>query len=101
MHALALILLQDQPSQAQIQHIVVAFLAVLPFLILIGLAVVIIPAWFICKKAGFSPWLSFLCLIPTVGLLVLLYVLAFADWKVMPAPQMAYMPPVPPYPPQS
>lgn len=105
MHALAL-LLQDQVNVEQAQKIAMAILAVLPFLILIGLAIVIIPSWFICKKAGFSPWLSFLCLIPTVGLLVLLYVLAFADWKVAPAAQLAYAPPSPyppqpPYPPQA
>jgi hypothetical protein len=100
MHALAVLLLQSQPDIARAQHLAMVFLAVLPFLILIGLAIVIIPSWFICKKAGFSPWLSFLCLVPTFGLLVLLYVLAFADWKVSPVPQLAYMPPVPPYPPQ-
>jgi uncharacterized membrane protein YhaH (DUF805 family) len=100
MHALALLLLQDQPNAAQIQHIVMAMMAILPILIVICLAVIMVPLWFICKKAGFSPWLSFLCLIPTVGMLVLLYVLAFADWKVVPVQQMAYTPPVPPYPPQ-
>jgi hypothetical protein len=99
---LALMLLQEQPNVEQAQKIAMAILAVLPFLILIGMAIIIIPTWFICKKAGFSPWLSFLCLIPTVGMLVLLYVLAFADWKVVPTPQMAYVPPVPPpYPPQA
>lgn len=101
--ALFLLLVQDQQVNVeQAQKIAMALMAVLPILILIGLAVVIIPSWFICKKAGFSPWLSFLCLVPTVGMLVLLYVLAFADWKVVPAQQMAYVPPVPPpYPPQA
>ena len=27
-------------------------------------AVIIIPCWFICKKAGFSPWLSLLNIVP-------------------------------------
>jgi uncharacterized membrane protein YhaH (DUF805 family) len=100
MHALALLLLQDQPNAAQIQHIVMAIVPLIGIFILIAVAIVIIPTWFICKKAGFSPWLSFLCLIPTVGMLVLLYVLAFADWKVAPVQQIAYAPPMPPYPPQ-
>ncbi|HWG19124.1 MAG TPA: hypothetical protein VG225_01255 [Terracidiphilus sp.] len=102
MHALALILLQDQPNVnvEQAQKIAMTMLAVMPILIIIGLAIVIIPTWFVCKKAGFSPWLSLLVIVPFGGL-ILLYVLAFADWKVVPAPQMAYMPPVPPYPPQA
>ena len=70
-------------------------------IILICVAVIIIPFWFICKKAGFSPWLSLLNLVP-LGNLILLYVLAFAQWKVVPAPQLGYPPPYPqpPLPPQ-
>ena len=54
------LLLQDGPDPAQIQHMVIAMMAILPFIILVGLAILIIPCWFICKKAGFSPWLSLL-----------------------------------------
>ena len=70
--------------------------------ILIGIAVVLIPLWQICKKAGFTPWLSLLVLLYPVGGLILLYVLAFARWKVVPVPQYAgYSPAVypPAYPP--
>jgi hypothetical protein len=95
---LALMLLQEQPNIEQAQKMAMAMLAVLPFIFIIGFAVVVIPTWFICKKAGFSPWLSLLIIVPFGGI-ILLYVLAFAEWKVIPAPQMAYMPPVPPYPP--
>jgi hypothetical protein len=42
--------------------------------------VVVIPYWQIFKKAGFSPVLSILVLLPLVNLLVLYYV-AFSDWK--------------------
>jgi hypothetical protein len=73
-------------------------LAIIPLLILVGLAIIVIPFWFILKKAGFSPWLTLINIIP-LGNLVLIYVLAFSDWKVVPAP-----PPVwqqPPYPPQA
>jgi hypothetical protein len=46
--------------------------------VIIGL----IPFWFICKKAGFSPLLSLLNLIPFfLGTLPLVYFLAFAPWK--------------------
>ena len=93
--------LQQGPDPEQIQKIVMAMMAILPFIVLIALAIVIIPFWFICKKAGFSPWLSLLNIVP-LGNLVLIYVLAFAQWKVVPAPQMAYPPPYPqpPLPPQ-
>ncbi len=104
--------LQNNLDQEQIQKLAFAILAFIPILILIGIAIVLIPSWFICKKAGFSPWLSLLCLIPSLGTLVLLYILAFSDWKVAPvvaqawAPQPPYppqppFPPQPPYPPQA
>ncbi|MGA8041819.1 MAG: hypothetical protein WCA37_03365 [Terracidiphilus sp.] len=94
---LALYLMQAQPDPAQVQKMATAVLAVMPLFILAALAIVIVPVWFICKKAGFSPWLSLLNIIPLGGL-VLLYVLAFSEWKVVPAPQPAWaqMPPPPP-----
>lgn len=97
MHALA-ILLQQQPDPAVIKQMVVAMMTILPIVILVGMAIVILPFWFICKKAGFSPWLALLNIVP-FGNLVLIYVLAFADWKVEPAPPMGWMPP-PNFPPQ-
>jgi hypothetical protein len=53
-----------------------------------------------------SPWLSMLCLIPSLGTLVLLYILAFSEWRVTPALPAAWtpqppFPPQPPYPPQA
>jgi len=41
--------------------------------------VVVIPAWRICQRTGYSGWLGILILIPVLNL-VLLYFLAFADW---------------------
>ncbi len=104
MHCLALYLLQQQPDLQQFQHMMLAIVPLIMVFALVGIAIVIIPFWFICKKAGFSPWLAFLNIVP-VGNLVLIYILAFADWKVVPAmptqwgPPQAY-PPQPPYPPQ-
>jgi hypothetical protein len=40
----------------------------------------VIPYWVIFKKAGFTPALSLLTVIPGVNLIVL-YVVAFSDWK--------------------
>lgn len=53
------------------------------FLLLGASSVVVLmafPLWYICKKAGFSPWLTLLNCIP-FGTPVLLYLLAFAEWK--------------------
>lgn len=103
MEALALFL-QAGPDADTVRHMVLAMFALLPVFILVGIAIVLVPCWLILKKAGFSPWLALLCLFPTLGLLVLLYVLAFAEWKVVPAPQVTWQPqppfPPPPFPPQ-
>jgi len=96
-------LLQNDADAAAVEHAAMAMLAIIPIIILIGLAIIVIPFWFICKKAGFSPWLTLLNIIP-MGNLVLIYILAFAEWKVVPAPQPVWQqpqyPPRPPYPPQ-
>src|ERR1700746_830632 len=102
---LALFLQQNQIDPAEAQKIALAFMAIFPIIFIIGLAVVIVPFWFICKKAGFSPWLSMLNIVPFGGV-ILWYVLAFAEWKVMPIPQPGFPPPTPyppqpPYPPQA
>ena len=96
--ALNLVNASSGPDPATIQHVVMAMMAILPLIIIFCLAIIIVPFWFICKKAGFSPWLSFLNLVP-LGNLILVYVLAFAEWKVVPAPQIGW-PSQPPYPPQ-
>jgi hypothetical protein len=99
---LAFFLQQNQVDPEQARKIAMAFLAIMPIFIVVALAILIVPFWFICKKAGFSPWLSLINAIP-FGNLILIYVLAFADWKVVPIPppQLGYpYPPPPPYPPQ-
>jgi RsiW-degrading membrane proteinase PrsW (M82 family) len=101
MHLLAL-LLQNQPDPEMVRHVVMAMAAIIPIIILVAIALVMLPCWFILKKAGFTPWLSLLCIIPSLGTLVLLYVLAFTEWKVVPAPQPGWQqPPYPPQPPYS
>jgi hypothetical protein len=98
---LALMLLQNQPDQEQIQKMAMAMMAIMPIFFIVIMAVVILPCWFICKKAGFSPWLSLLNIVP-LGSLILLYILAFAEWKVMPAPVQQLPPyPYPPAPPRA
>ena len=58
----------------------VIFLLVIP--------VMIVPYWKIFSKAGFSGWLALLMFIPAVNLVVL-YVVAFSEWKI---PQRANTP---------
>jgi hypothetical protein len=97
---LALFLQQTTLDPEQAQKIALAMMAVMPIFWIVFMAILIVPFWFICKKAGFSPWLSLLNLIP-LGTLILLYILAFSEWKVMPpvVPQLGY--PYPPAPPQA
>ncbi len=90
--------LQNSPDPEQVQKMMMAFVPIFFLMILVGMAIVIIPFWFICKKAGFSPWLSLLNMIPLGGV-ILWYVLAFSEWKVAPVAQQAWVP-QPPYPPQ-
>jgi hypothetical protein len=74
-------------------HMLTAMMAILPVLILIGALLWILPFWFIFKKAGFSPWLSLLLFVPLVNL-VMIYILAFSEWKVVPVAQASpYIPP--------
>ncbi len=96
MHFLTL-LLQTQPDPEAIKRMVAIMFAVIPILILVSMIVVLVPFWFICKKAGFSPWLTLLNVFP-FGSIILWYVLAFAEWKVIPAPLQGWQQP-PPYPP--
>jgi len=90
------------PDAHQLQGIVAAFVGIYALFYLVMAAAFMIPTGFIAKKAGLSPWLCLLCIFPITGL-ILLYILAFIEWKVIPAPQMAWQPPYPPppFPPQS
>jgi hypothetical protein len=39
------------------------------------------PLWRICTRAGFSPALSLIAIVPGVGFLVLSGILAFGNWQ--------------------
>jgi hypothetical protein len=73
-------------------------------LILFGLVasvVLVIPYWFIFKKAGFSPWLAILMFVPLANIIIL-YVVAFSQWKVTPVmPYSVTQHPHESYPPQN
>ena len=59
--------------------------------------------WRIFTKAGLSGALSLIILFPGFGYLIVLCILAFSEWKVIPAPSpyglQPYPPPPPGYPP--
>jgi Zn-dependent protease with chaperone function len=81
------------------QHSLLFFLFFSFFATVISI-LVIIPYWFIFKKAGFSPFLALLMFIPLINI-VMLYVLAFSRWNVVPAAQVYAAPPSLPYQPRA
>ncbi len=95
MHELAFFL-QQQPDPEVVKRMMMLIIPIVLIVFLVVVVIIMVPCWFILKKAGFSPWLSLLCIMTSLGTLVLLYVLAFAEWKVVPAPQASW--PQPPYP---
>ena len=97
MHNLALFL-QEHPNTNQMVGIFAALAGFYAIVYVIQAAIFMIPAWFIAKKAGFSPWLALLCIFPLTGV-IFFYIVAFAEWKVVPAPQVVFPPPQAPYPP--
>ena len=52
-------------------------------IVLVGGLVIIWPATKICAKAGYSPWLGILVVIPIANV-VLLWFLALAEWPARP-----------------
>lgn len=74
------------------------FLLFFGFVSLIFSIIVIIPYWFIFKKAGFSGFLALLMFVPLINV-IMLYFLAFARWNVVPATAVYPAPPVPYRPP--
>jgi hypothetical protein len=91
------------PDPHQMSGIIAAVVGFYLVFLVVIMAAIMIPFWFILKKAGFSPWLSFINLVP-LGSLILLYILAFAEWSVIPVSQLTLQapgyPPQPPLPPQ-
>ncbi len=89
--------MQQQPDPAQIHNMMMTMIPFMGFFAIVIWAIVLIPFWQIFKKAGMSAPLALLMIVPVVNL-VMLYVLAFSQWKVVPAPEFAagYPPPYPP-----
>jgi hypothetical protein len=88
------------PQQAQAQAIRMMALMV-PFMIFgfICLIAIIFLLWRIFNKAGMGGPFSLLVLIPGIGPLVVLCILAFGEWKVVPIAPYGTLPPQYPPPP--
>ena len=56
-----------------------------PWMMLVFAALVAVPAWRICVKAGYPGWLGLLVLVPVVNLFFL-YFLAFSQWPIERSP---------------
>jgi hypothetical protein len=85
---------QPVPDPAQVQHMMLAMMTIMPLIGLVATVLMVIPFWQIFKKAGMSGAMSLLMIVPLVNV-VMLYVLAFSRWKVMPVPEYgAGYPPV-------
>jgi len=102
--ALALALFQDSTDTTQTASNLAAGMGVglVLFIVLVALVFVaffIFLFWRIFTKAGLAGPLSLLVVVP-FGPLIVLCILAFSQWKVIPAPVAApYYPPPPPPPP--
>jgi hypothetical protein len=73
----------DQTAQLNQQMAMMhTMLPMILFFSLIWIVVLVVPFWMIFKKAGFAGALSLLMFIPLVNL-VMLYVLAFSNWKTV------------------
>ena len=91
------------PQQAQNQAVFAHMMAVMmPMILLFWLvimALLVFVFWRIFVKAGMSGPLGLLVIIPGIGWLIALCILAFSDWKVAPITPPAYYPPSYPPPP--
>jgi hypothetical protein len=92
--------MDPQQAQQQAMHMMAVMFPMMMFGWLIMMTVLIIPLWQISKKAGLSGFLSLLTLIPGIGILIALYIIAFSQWRVIPAANLVSYPP-PQYPPTS
>jgi uncharacterized membrane protein YhaH (DUF805 family) len=92
----------DPNQQQHIQGLIASMGVFFMLFILVIFAFLIFCLWRIFTKAGLAAPLALLVLIPGIGSIVVICILAFARWNVVPvAPQYGALPPgyAPPYPP--
>ena len=92
----------------QVNHMSGAIAGMMGFFMLFGLAIAafaIFLFWRILTKAGLAGPLALITLVPGIGWIVVVCILAFSDWRVVPAPAQnsglqPYPPPPANYPPR-
>jgi hypothetical protein len=94
---------QNEQIRQAFQHVGPFIFLFWSIIYIVKITLYVIPSWQIAKKAGLSGPVALLAAIPLIGRLVMLYVIAFTDWKVAPvATTSPYYPPTyPPAPPPS
>jgi uncharacterized membrane protein YhaH (DUF805 family) len=91
----------------QINHMSGAIAGMMGFFMLFGVAIAafaIFLFWRILTKAGLAGPLALIILFPFIGWIIVVCILAFSDWRVVPAPNpygglQPYPPPPTSYPP--
>jgi len=87
-------------DQNQVQQMSALFAGMFGIIMLIAFAMIafmIFLFWRIFTKAGMPGPLALILLLGPLGMLINACILAFGEWKVVPAPALAYVPPA--YPP--
>ena len=94
---------QSQQTANALAGLGVGFILFGVLLVFAIIAFLIFCLWRIFTKAGLAGPLSLLVLVPGVGSLIVICILAFADWKVVPVVTGSpyYPPTYPPPPPPS
>ncbi len=96
----------DPQQQQNLAGMMAGMGVVIMLLVLVFMVAFVFLFWRIYTKAGLAGPLALLVLVPAIGPLVALCILAFAQWRVVPAPQQygsfppQYPPPVNYPPPQ-
>ena len=83
---------QQNADPAQVAHMMAIMGPLIVGFGLLFAVLLVIPYWQIFKKAGFPAPLALLMFLPLVNFIIL-YVVAFSRWKVVPAPDYAAVPP--------
>jgi uncharacterized membrane protein YhaH (DUF805 family) len=93
----------DPQQQQHLAGVAAGLMGVFLFFGLAVAAFVIFLFWRILTKAGLSGPLALLVLVPGIGWIIVLCILAFSDWNVTSVAAAPYYPPVypPPAPPQA
>jgi heme/copper-type cytochrome/quinol oxidase subunit 2 len=89
----------DPQQQQQFAGAMAGFMGVFFLIGIVFAAFFIFLLWRIFTKAGLAGPLSLIAIFPGIGPIIVLCILAFSDWKVVPAPtQYSGLQPYPPPP---